>query len=475
MQMALTDLAALLGHSRRVRNATVTGASIDSRTSAASQVFFAIRGPRFDGHNFVESALAQGAVAAVVEKGFFEGAAAKLRENLIPVADTVQAMQQLACDVRRRWGKKVVAVTGSTGKTTTKEMIAALLETKLKVLKSPGNLNNRYGLPLALLQLEASDEAAVVELAMSGPGEIARLARIAEPEIGVVTNVAPVHLEFFDSLDGITAAKRELIENLSPPGTAVLNFDDPRVREFRRGFDGQVVTFGFEEGADLRAVEMTSAGPAGSRFRLESRTLGGEFHLLLPGRHNVMNALAALAAASLFDIPENDCREALARFANLPQRSEILTLTARITLINDSYNSNPLAMERMLETLASWPAARRIVVAGEMLELGPTSPGWHRETGRKVAESGVDWLLAVQGDAQYLVQGASEAGLAAERLRFFPSAEAAAEFLAELVQPGDVILVKGSRGVHLEKVVEFLKLREMAEARLHGQVRGSCK
>jgi UDP-N-acetylmuramoyl-tripeptide--D-alanyl-D-alanine ligase len=459
MQMALTELAALLGHSGRVRNLTVSGVSIDSRTIGSGQVFFAIRGPRFDGHQFVESALAQGAVAAVVEQGFFESSQARLRENLIPVADTVEAIQQLARGVRRRWGKKVVAVTGSTGKTTTKEMIAAILGTKLKVLKSPGNLNNHYGLPLALLQLEPSDDAAVVELAMSGAGEIARLAGISEPEIGVVTNVAPVHLEFFDSLEGIAGAKRELIENLSPPGTAVLNFDDPRVRAFRSGFGGRVVTFGFEKGADVRATEMASAGSAGSRFRLESRTLAGEFQLPLPGRHNVANALAALAAASLFNIPENNCREALARFANLPQRSEILTLPPGITVINDSYNSNPVAMERMLETLAAWPAARRLVVAGEMLELGATSADWHRRTGRKIAESGADWLLAIQGDAQSFVQGASEAGLAADRVRFFPSAEAAAEILAELVRPGDVVLVKGSRGVHLEKVVECLKSR----------------
>lgn len=466
MQIALTELAALLGHSRRVRNVTVRGVSIDSRTMEAGQVFFAIRGPRFDGHDFVGQALGKGAAAAVVDKGFFDRAEAKVRANLIPVRDTVLAIQQLARGIRRRWGKKVVAVTGSTGKTTTKELIAALLGTTLKVLKSPGNLNNQYGLPLALLQVEPSDEAAVLELAMSGPGELRRLAQVAEPEIGVVTNVAPVHLEFFDSVDGIASAKRELIENLSAPGAAVLNFDDPRVRAFRNGFNGQVLTFGFEKGADLRAVELTSAGSAGSQFQLESRTLGGEFQLPLPGKHNVMNALAALAAASLFDIPENGCRQALAGFANLPQRSEILTLPHRITLINDSYNSNPLAMQSMLETLASWPAARRIVVAGEMLELGPTSPDWHRELGRKVGDAGVDWLLAVQGDARCFLEGAAEKGLPLEHMRFFPSAEAVSEFLAELVQPGDVVLLKASRGVHLEKAVEFLKLREKAEVLL---------
>src|SRR5437667_7327605 len=250
MQIALTELAALLGASSGVRNLTVRGVSINSRTVEAGQVFFAIRGPRFDGHSFVEQALARGGVAAVVEQGFFDSAEAKLRDSLIPVADTVMAIQQLARGVRRRWGKKVVAVTGSAGKTTTKEMIAALLGARLKVLKSPGNLNNDYGLPLALLKLEPPDQAAVVELAMSRPGEIARLARVAGPEIGVVTNVAPVHLQFFGSLTEIASAKRELIENLAPPSTAILNFDDSRVQAFREGFSGQAVTFGMGEGAD---------------------------------------------------------------------------------------------------------------------------------------------------------------------------------------------------------------------------------
>ncbi len=468
MQMALTELVALLGppaRAGRVRNLTVRGVSIDSRTVESGQVFFAIRGPRFDGHQFVEAALARGAAAAVVDQGFFASAAPKLQDALIPVPDTVKAIQKLARGVRRKWGKRVVAITGSTGKTTTKEMLAALLGTKHQVLKSRGNLNNDYGLPLTLFGLEPADEAAVVELAMSAPGEIARLTRIAEPEIGVVTNVAPVHLQFFDSLEGIACAKRELIENLSPPRTAVLNFDDSRVRGFQEGFDGRVLTYGFEDGADFRAVDLTAAPPAGWRFHLTAPGLDGEFYLPLPGRHNVSNALAALAAASLFDIPESDCREALARFANIPQRSEILTLSDRVTVINDCYNSNPLAMERMLETLSAWDASRRIVVAGEMLELGPTSPDLHRQVGRQAAESGVDWLLGVQGEAQHFLEGASQAGLPAERLRFFPAAEAAAEFLAELLRPGDVVLVKGSRGVHLERLVEFLRTQRKSGVR----------
>jgi len=474
MQISLIELVSLLGYSGKLSrqtvplrspSPTVRGVSIDSRTIEPGQVFFAIRGPHFDGHNFVEQAFERGAVAAVVEQAFFDRAPAKLALSLVPVTETAEAIQKLARGVRRRWGGRVIAVTGSTGKTTTKEMIAALLGARLKVLKSPGNLNNDYGLPLALLKLEPPDQAAVVELAMSRPGEIARLARVAGPEIGVVTNVAPVHLQFFGSLTEIASAKRELIENLAPPSTAILNFDDSRVQAFREGFSGQAVTFGMGEGADFRAVEITRATPAGTRFRLIARALDGEFYLPLPGLHNIQNALAALAAASLFNIPRKELQAALGGFANLPQRSEILTLLDGVTLINDCYNSNPLAMERMLETLAAWGAVRRIVVAGEMLELGPSSPEWHRKVGRKAAQSRVDWLLGVQGDAQHLLDGAFEAGLPAERLRFFPSAAAAAEFLAALVRPGDVVLVKGSRGVHLEKVVEFVKSQEKSEAR----------
>src|SRR6266567_1283417 len=260
MQTSLIELVALLGYSGKLSgqtvrlrspSPTVRGVSIDSRTIEPGQIYFAIRGPHFDGHDFVDQAFERGAVAAVVEQAFFDRAPARLAPSLVPVEDTVKAIQQLAREVRRRWGRRVVAVTGSTGKTTTKEMIAALLGARLKVLKSPGNLNNDYGLPLALLKLEPSDEAAVVELAMSKAGEIARLARVAEPEIGVVT-------------------------------------------------------FGMGEGADFRAVEITSAKPAGTRFRLAARALDGVFYLPLPGLHNVQNALAALAAASLFNIPREE-------------------------------------------------------------------------------------------------------------------------------------------------------------------------
>ncbi len=461
MNLTLGEVAAYLGTSCDRPDQRVTGYSIDSRTIMRGELFFAIRGPRFDGHEFTRQVLEYGAAGAVVEDGFYAGVADIWREFLLPVGDTLRALQTLAREVRRKWGKRLIAVTGSAGKSTTKEMIAEILSRRFRVLRSPGNLNNDFGLPLALLKLEPEHEAAVVELAMSASGEIARLASLAEPQIGVVTNVAAVHLQFFDSVDAIARAKRELIDYLAttgPDAVAVLNADDERVSRFGEGFPGRVVTFGFSPRADFRATEVQPEQGMGTFVRASKPDGQLEFSLPLPGRHNVQNALAAIAASSQFGIGAKEISEALASFQNLHQRGEILTLPSGITVINDSYNSNPLAMERMLEALAAWPGARRrIVVAGEMLELGPTAPDLHRQVGRKCAQSGVEQVLGVQGDARFIVEGAVEGGMPASRARFFPDAKPAADFCRTLVSPGDLILVKGSRGVHLETVIELLR------------------
>ena len=468
MKLTLGEVAGLLDTSLGVPDRRVAGYSIDSRSLLPGQLFFAIRGPRFDGHNFVGQALDRGAAGVVVERAFYLSAPAEWRPALVAVEDTHRALQTLALEIRRMWGKPLLAVTGSAGKSTTKEMIAAILSRRFRVLRSPGNLNNDYGLPLALLALEPEHEVAVMELAMSAAGEIARLARLAEPEIGVVTNVAPAHLQFFDSVDAIALAKRELIDYLAttgPTAVAVLNEDDERVRKFAEGFPGRVLTFGFSERVDFRATEVNRAGGASSFLRVRAPDWKSEFTLPLPGRHNVQNALAAIAASSLFRIPPEDIGPALSGFHNLYQRSEIFTLPDGVTVINDCYNSNPLAMERMLEALAEWPGTRRrIVVAGEMLELGPTSPDLHRNVGRKCAPSGVEWVVGVQGDARFFVDGAVEGGVPSSRARFFADAQSAGEFCQTLMAPGDVILVKGSRAVHLETVIEMLK-RQNLESR----------
>ena len=459
MILPLAKVAEVLGFGEAVSDRAVKGCVIDSRRIERDQLFFAIRGTRHDGHDFVGSALERGAAGAVVERSFRERFPVSLHPQLVPVVDTTKALQELSRYVRRQWGGRVIAITGSMGKTTTKEMIASLLSTRFRVHKSQGNLNNHYGLPLTLLGLESSHEVAVVELAMSAAGEIARLAEIAEPDVGVVTNVAPVHLEFFDSVDSIARAKRELIENLvhrNGKPTAVLNFDDRRVRKFAGGFDGKVVTFGLSEGALFRGTNVR-LHDGGSRFLLAGPDFEGEFTVPLPGAHNVENALAALATAIACGLDAGDLAPALAAFRNLAQRTEIFTLPGKITILNDCYNSNPRAMERMIETLAAWAGAkRRIVVAGEMLELGPTSPEWHRQMGRKVVECGIDGLVAVQGDARFIREGALEAGMDPARAVFFPNAPEAGRYCGSLLEPGDVVLVKGSRGVNLESVTELL-------------------
>jgi UDP-N-acetylmuramoyl-tripeptide--D-alanyl-D-alanine ligase len=457
----LGDIATLLNSRCGVPDRVVSGYSLDSRSIGPGQLFFAMRGPRFDGHQFLAQAMERKAAGAVVESAFFDQAPPGLTPILLPVRSPLEALQHLGRCVRRMWGRPLIAVTGSTGKSTTKEMIAALLGRQFTVHRSAGNLNNHYGLPLTLLGLEPEHEIAVVELAMSAAGEIAHLAVMAEPEIGVITNVAPVHLEFFDSVESIAKAKRELVENLSSrggPPTAVLNYDDPRVQRFAEGFEGKVVTFGVGSGADFQAVWVKPGEGIGSEFRVIGPNLDADFLLPLPGRHNVQNALAAIAVASDFDVPPLEIRRGLAEFQNMPQRGESITLPGPVTIINDSYNSNPQAMESMLEMLRTWPhARRRLVVAGEMLELGPQSRKLHEEVGRKCAEAKLAWLIAVQGEARFFLEGAVAAGLPVSQTRFFPEAPLAGEFCRSQLEPGDVVLVKGSRGVHLETVVEMLR------------------
>lgn len=465
MDLLISEVASLLGSASNARDRVANSYSIDSRTLAPGALFFAIRGPHFDGHDFVARAVEGGAVGAVVERDWAASAPANLRSLLIPIADTVEALQTLGREVRRRWGGPLVAVTGSTGKTTTRELIAAALGTRYAVHRSAGNLNNHLGVPLTLLSLDRGHEAAVVELGMSHAGEIAQLARIAEPGYGVVTNVAPVHLEFFESLEGIASAKRELVDNLVSPGVAVLNYDDQRVRSFRNGLAGRVVTYGFAPEADFRAADfhLSSNGPGGpvsSIFRARGPEGEAQFRLPLPGRHNVENALAAIAVGCLLGVPMKDLGAALENCCALPLRTEVIRVAKGVTVINDCYNSNPRAMEQMLDLVREWPGAgRKIVIAGEMLELGPSSPAWHRLIGRKCAESHVDWLLGVQGDARMFVEEAVEAGMAREQTRLFDEAGEAGRFCRSILQARDVVLVKGSRGVHLEKATAELLRR----------------
>lgn len=456
MNLTLAQIAEILAVPGHFSDAAVTGYSIDSRTIRPGELFFAIRGPRFDGHDFVSAALQAGAASAVVE----QTRAQIDTQRTLRVPGTLQALENLAGEVRRRWGRPLVAVTGSTGKTSTKEMIASALAASYRVLKSEGNLNNQYGLPLSLLRLDETHQVGVFELGMSRAREIAELARIAQPDTGVVTCVSPVHLEFFPGIEGIASAKRELIQALPASGTAVLNADDPFVSRFGEGFAGRTVTFGIEQPADFHAAGIAQDGPRGIRFRLE--WAGEPLAVALPllGRHNVLNALAAIATAHTFGIPPARAAGALAAFQPPKMRGEVLEVNG-VTILNDCYNSNPRALEYMLETLARMPAqGRRIAVLGEMLELGPTSVELHRAAGRQAAAA-ADHLVAVGGHARHFLEGAAAAGLEAARRAFFDSAAEAGSYVASLVQPGDVVLFKGSRGVKLEDALARVMSEEL--------------
>jgi UDP-N-acetylmuramoyl-tripeptide--D-alanyl-D-alanine ligase len=429
------------------------GYSIDSRTVGHGQLFFAVKGERLDGHDFVESALEKGAAAAAVCRDQLGRYPVKAR--LLAVEDTLVALQTLATAVRKLWGKPLIAVTGSAGKTTTKEAIAHVLSARFRVLKSEGNFNNHFGLPLMLLKLEPEYDVAVIEMGMSHAGEIRALAKIAQPEIGVVTNVAPVHLEFFDSLAGIARAKYELIESLPAGAVAVLNADDEYVSQFGRDFKGKVVMYGTRATADVRAEKILAKGWEGAEFDVVIGSVSEHARLPLVGEHNVLNALAAVAVGLERGLKPSEAVAALATLAAADKRGQVLQV-GNITVINDCYNSNPKALEAMVDALATMAAKRRIVVAGEMLELGPAGEEMHRRAGQYVAKKKIDVLLGVRGLAQALVNGARQAGGRAE---FVASPEEAGEWLAREARDGDVVLLKASRGVKLEKALETWKAR----------------
>jgi UDP-N-acetylmuramoyl-tripeptide--D-alanyl-D-alanine ligase len=449
MKLPLSKIAEFIsGGGEFDRESVAQGYSIDSRTVQPGEVFFAVKGEKMDGHDFVEQSIRKGAIAAIIRKDQRSRFAANA--PLISVDDTLIALQMLATAVRRLWAKPLVGVTGSAGKTTTKEAIAHVLATKFRVLKSEGNFNNHFGLPLMLLKIEPEHDIAVIEMGMSHAGEIAALAKIAQPEIGIVTNVAPVHLEYFKSTADIARAKYELIQSLSANGTAVLNADDEYVSQFGRDFRGKVITYGFHSTADVRAENFQSQGVFGSKFDVVIGGCREKASLPLLGTHNVYNALAAVAIAVERGLPPSKAVVALATINPADKRGQVVKV-GNITAINDCYNSNPKALDAMVDALATTPAARRIVVAGEMLELGPSAEEMHRQSGRHVAEKKIDILLGVRGLAEPMVEAARESGIRAE---FMATPEEAGEWLAREAREGDVVLLKASRGVKLERALE---------------------
>ncbi len=413
----------------------VSGWSVDTRTQNQGDVYFALRGPAHDGHDFVGAAVQKGAAAVVVER------ASGARVELI-VDNAERALQELGAWTRRKWGGDVVGVTGSAGKTTTKDAIAHLLAVGVAVGKTVGNFNNHIGVPLSILRLPDNCRAAVLEMGMNHAGEIRALAAMARPQFGVVTNVGYAHIEFFDSIEGIAAAKRELVESLSRDGVAILNADDARVRRFREIHPGRSVTFGFAEDADVRAEQLETS-PQAMRFR----ALGVEYETGLTGRHAVSNLLAAIAVAREFGIPPERLREAVRTFAVGKMRGERIEREGMV-IWNDCYNSNPEAARSMIDVLRETPAQRRIAVLGEMLELGEASEKLHRELGEYAAGRGIDLVIGVHGAAAALADAAQG--------EFFEQPESAGEYLRSIARPGDAILFKGSRGIHMERALERL-------------------
>jgi UDP-N-acetylmuramoyl-tripeptide--D-alanyl-D-alanine ligase len=436
----------------------IAGYSIDSRTLERGDLFFALLGPNHDGHHFVKNALATGALGAVVsaQVDVPEGTA------LIRVSDTTRALQDLAAHVRRREAVQVVGITGSAGKTTTKEMTYRLLAGKFQAYRSEGNFNNLYGLPLALLRMPAGTKVAVLEMGMSVPGELRRLSAIAKPEVSVLTNVGLAHRANFASLDEIAAAKEELFQEMGGRGTGVFNADDAHCRAIAEHFGGFTFTFGMQQDADLTASQVQVEGPSATSMVVTHGDHRWPVRIGLAGIHHAYNLLAALSAGFMLGCDLEWMIGRANELTPLAGRGSVLQLTGDVHLLDDTYNSNPAALRRAMATLlaAARPGSRRVLITGDMLELGDEALPAHREAGRLAGESGIEVVLAVGPLSAETAQGAQEAGVAVA-VHCADSEDAGATAVS-LVQPGDTVLVKGSRGMKMERVVQCLQ--EAAEA-----------
>ncbi len=460
----------------------LAGFAIDSRSVRPGELFFALSPEDYtrhcftatafgDAHQFIPQALADGAIAAVARATRVEGDAKleRLRDRLLLVDDVIDALQKVARGVVDEWGRPVIGITGSAGKTTTKDITSHLLSASgRRVLSSRKNFNNELGVPLSILQMETAGarphdyDVAVIEMGMSMPNEIAKLCQVAPPDVAVVLLVAPVHLEFLGTIDKVAAAKAELIENMKPGGTAVLNADDERVAAMLSKHRGPTITFGFERAADVSATDIETARLGLSRFRLRTPLGDASAELPMPGHHNLTNALAAAAVATTFGIAPDEIARALATCAPSEMRGEVIRFADGFVVIDDSYNSNPRSLMSMVRALTEGrtaEASRLVLVAGEMLEIGAESAAMHRAAGREIASLKVDVVWGVRGHAVEIIEGAREAGMSVGATRFFESSEAAAEALIDEVREGDLVLVKGSRGVRTEAIVKSLRKR----------------
>ena len=457
--MTLGWIASAVSGELRGRNADVEVKDVatDSRTIETGDLFVALRGPRFDGHEFVGDVLTRGAAAAFVERRWADRNSNGKADRVIVVDDTLKALQDLAHRVRKAVTTQVIAITGSAGKTTTKETIAAFLSDRFRVVKNKGNLNNHIGLPLSLMQLRTEPDVAVMELGMNHAGEIRTLVAIAEPEVRVWTNVGDAHLGFFASPDAIADAKAEILEGSGRDTVLICNADDPRIASRVSTFPGRTLTFGTDAGAAVRAVDIDDRGLRGMRARV--LTPAGETVIDTPllGRGNLLNVLAATAVALHFGVPLAEVAASAPRLVPADRRGAVRQLRG-ILVIDDSYNSSPAALRRALEVLAAdKDATRKVAVLGEMLELGEHATRLHRECGRAAAAAAPSVLFAVGGaPARALADAAIEAGLRSDAVHYFETSDEAAGAVVSAVRAGDVVLVKGSRGIRTDIIVDRL-------------------
>jgi UDP-N-acetylmuramoyl-tripeptide--D-alanyl-D-alanine ligase len=438
----------------------------DSRSVRRGDLFVALRGERFDGHEFVPAALAQGAVGAIVQDRYrlppSSAAVRRIERSVAPflfgVRDPLFAYQQLATHYRSRFDIPVVAVTGSNGKTTTKEMVAAVLGQRWRVLKTEGNFNNRIGVPATLFRLTPRHQAAVIEMGVDQQGQTTRLCEIVRPTIGVITNIGPDHLEFFGSMEGSAQAKAELLDQLPSDGLAILNADDSYFDYLAARAQCRVMSFGFSAMADVRASGVTSDTRYGTTFRLHlpGKSRPTIVRIKVHGTHNVTNALAGAAVGAALHLSGSMISQGLGRFRPAAMRSQVVTHHG-VHFINDCYNANPASMKAALQLLAQWsPAGKRIAVLGDMLELGQETGGMHRDVGQFLAEQGLSRLIACGTLGRDIAEGARQGGMAESKIDEVVDAAAAADHLKRIVRQGDVVLVKASRGMKMEQVVHAL-------------------
>lgn len=441
-------------------NHAFQGVSINSRAVQQGELFFCIKGDRFDGHDFISEAIASKASGIILShrEKLMPGMDAESGESpfVIQVPDTLIALQKLARFYRDQFPVRVVGITGTNGKSTTKEMTAAIAETSFIAHKNKGNLNNHIGLPLSLLSMRPDHEVAVMEMGMSAEGEIRRLAEIARPDIGVITNISEGHLIQLKDVRGVQRAKGELFEALSHDGTAIVNADDPLVLELARSLRTNIITFGINNKADVAAQDIRSRGNEG--FDFTARIFAREIPVHLPflGACNIYNALAAMATAHSLGVPDENMGAGLGRCKLLSQRYEIIQHNA-ITLINDSYNANPQSMREAISTLERYETAgKKYCVIGEMRELGDRARLSHTELGEEIARRSVDILITVGETAALAAQGALAKGMKKENISTASTHQDAVDFLKKKLQPGDCVLVKGSRGAKMEEIVNGL-------------------